>query len=95
MRALALAAGGVAAVVCGLAAAQPAAAASPSPSADCVAALQQAGTPSGIAQVPPGFLGSFVSGEAHISPGYVGTGSSTAAQSHGDLFQCLPQPGNG
>jgi hypothetical protein len=70
--------------------AAPASAASPSPAASCVAQFNQAGTPNGFAQMPPGFVGAFVSSEATSGPGVVGAGSSALAGLHGDLFACLP-----
>ena len=66
-------------------------AASPNPTARCVAALSQGGTPHGLSESAPGFLGTFISGEATSAPGYVGTGTSTAAHQHGGLFDCLPK----
>lgn len=64
--------------------------ASPSPDSSCAAQLNQGGTPNGISQSPAGFLGQFTSSEATSSPGVVGSGTSAAAQNHGDFFSCLP-----
>lgn len=70
-------------------AATPAHAASPAPTASCAAALSQGGTPHGVSQSDPGFLGSFVSGLARSGPGTVGTTLSTVAVVHGDLGTCF------
>lgn len=68
----------------------PANASSPSSSSSCSAQLNQGGTPHGLSESPPGFLGQFVSALATSAPGVVGSGSSTFAKLHGDLFACLP-----
>lgn len=83
--------GAFAGTACVLLPAGTAIAASPNPAASCVAALSQGATPHGISESAPGFLGQFVAAEATSAPGVVGTGSSTAAQQHGGLFDCLPQ----
>ena len=70
-------------------AATPAAAASPSPKASCASALNQGGTPNGISQSDPGFLGQFVSDTATSGRDAVGGPTSTAADRHGDLSTCL------
>ena len=82
--------GGFAGAGCVLLPTASAAAASPSPMASCVAALSQGGTPHGLSESAPGFLDTFISAEAMSGPGVVGAGSSTAAQQHGGLFDCLP-----
>jgi hypothetical protein len=72
-----------------LVAATPAVAASPPPSSSCAAQVNQAGTPHGFAQMPAEFLGAFTSGEATSAPGYVGSGASSLAPLHGDIWSCI------
>lgn len=71
----------------------PATAASPNGHASCAAQLDQGGTPHGLSESSPGFLGQFTSEEARSAPGVVGTGTSGAARLHGTLFDCLPGEG--
>jgi hypothetical protein len=73
----------------GLAAA-PALAASPNPAASCVAQLNQAATPHGLFQAPPGSVGRYTSGLATSAPGLQGSGTSSAAQQHGVFWDCVP-----
>jgi hypothetical protein len=84
---------GGAIIVLGVLSSGSAYAASPSPHSSCTAQFNQAGTPHGFAQMPPGFVGQFTSSEATTNPPrYVGDGSSTFARQHGGLVTCLLQP---
>lgn len=70
-------------------AAAPAEAAFPNTKASCGAQLSQGGTPNGLSQTAPGFLGSFVSSTAKSGAGAVGGPAAAAAGVHGDLGTCL------
>lgn len=67
----------------------PASAVSPNPASNCVGQLNQGGTPHGLSEADPGFLGSFVSGLAKGGGGAYGHVTSSLAGEHGDLFTCI------
>lgn len=67
----------------------PATAVSPNPASSCAGQLSQGGTPHGLSESDPGFLGSFVSELAKASGGAYGHVTSNLAGQHGDLFTCI------
>ena len=67
----------------------PAIAASPNPASSCAGQLNQGATPQGLSKADPGFLGSFVSGQAKAGGGAYGALTSNLAGQHGDLFTCI------